>query len=352
MIGMPFSVTLIDTLFTTYPGNTYHTQWYEAPPHVHEMLLLPTGVGGVLYRPRFFNRSVAFSRELFALTLRADDLTFRLATLANGISVYTACVHGDFKDHRLITKCPSLPGVSFQHIARRRLHGEENGSDVDMAEDEGNNESRRYLRAEGEFYRHSGHLLSGADAEGRSLSSSHVGANLFRHRSGRRKRENAPIPGVRHLHENNTMVIPVVVPVLVAVPSAAVQHDSASAVGSSAVYNRSKLQLTANLKPPAKNIDHGKQGSLSSINSKHDGNFHQWNRATDFLRSRGLFDVDAFLQSFVVQERRACVTTSLLLNYDNTTWAGSIVGSLATQLQALRETWRTDRCGVVTCHRR
>ena len=45
------------------------------------MLLLPTGTGGVLYRPRFFH-SVIFDRNLVNITRTGDDLMFRLATIA------------------------------------------------------------------------------------------------------------------------------------------------------------------------------------------------------------------------------------------------------------------------------
>ena len=51
-----------------------------------EMLLMPTGTGGVLYRPRFFH-SVIFDNRLIHATSRADDLMFRLATMSNGVYV-------------------------------------------------------------------------------------------------------------------------------------------------------------------------------------------------------------------------------------------------------------------------
>jgi hypothetical protein len=55
-----------------------------------EMLVLPTGNGGVLYRPRFFHE-VVFDPVLRQLTAYNDDLTFRLATLVNRIPVVNGC---------------------------------------------------------------------------------------------------------------------------------------------------------------------------------------------------------------------------------------------------------------------
>jgi hypothetical protein len=63
-------------------------------PFIHwgykELLLLPIGFGGILYRPRFFH-PVVFSSALLNLTRTADDLLFRLSTIMNGIDVISSC---------------------------------------------------------------------------------------------------------------------------------------------------------------------------------------------------------------------------------------------------------------------
>jgi hypothetical protein len=279
------------------------------------MLLLPTGVGGVLYRPRFFNHSVAFSRELFSHTLRADDLTFRLATLANKVYVYTACVHGDYKDHKLITKCPVLPGVGFQHIARRLLR-------------------RLDVGAVGSTNSSSSSSSIGGGSGG-SLRGS-IGSSALRYHNSTSTSTSGGGGGhndTAHSRGGDS--------------TSSRGHYSAPSVG---VYNRSRLALEVHVTPPTKNIDHGKQGSLSGINSKHDGNYHQWNKATEFLKAKNLFDVDAFIQPFVTKERHRCLVTSALLNYDNSTWLGSVVGTVATNLQVIKESFHESRCAVVTCH--
>ena len=90
-------------------------QWPIAPPAKREMLILPTGTGGVLYRPSFFH-PIIFDRKLLNLTATGDDLTFRLATLAKGIPVVTAC-SSDTLDY----KCPARPPASLSVRSARSL---------------------------------------------------------------------------------------------------------------------------------------------------------------------------------------------------------------------------------------
>ena len=71
--------------------------WPEASPGRREMLTLPTGTGGVLYRPQFFHPAV-FSHLLRNATITGDDLLFRLATFMQGVEVVTACILNE-KEH-------------------------------------------------------------------------------------------------------------------------------------------------------------------------------------------------------------------------------------------------------------
>lgn len=74
-----------------YNSQTGRGIWPEAAPVRREMLTLPTGTGGVLYRPQFFH-PIIFDRHFLNLTRTADDLMFRLATMAKGVTVVTACM--------------------------------------------------------------------------------------------------------------------------------------------------------------------------------------------------------------------------------------------------------------------
>ena len=73
-------------------------QWPELGSMHHEMLMLPTGMGGVLYRPRFFH-PVIFDEEFLKLTGTTDDLMFRLGALAAGTPVLALCKDEQHCDH-------------------------------------------------------------------------------------------------------------------------------------------------------------------------------------------------------------------------------------------------------------
>ena len=55
-----------------------------------EMLVLPTGSGSILYRPKFFT-DLVFDWELRELTATNDDLAFRLVTMMNNVMVVMGC---------------------------------------------------------------------------------------------------------------------------------------------------------------------------------------------------------------------------------------------------------------------
>jgi len=87
---------------------------------------LPTGTGGVLYRPRFFH-SIVFDKRFRSLTGTADDLMFRLACMANNISVVIACKDLRYGS-RQVRRCPTAMSFfdSFQPDPQKeRLQAEE-----------------------------------------------------------------------------------------------------------------------------------------------------------------------------------------------------------------------------------
>jgi hypothetical protein len=76
-----------------------------------EMLMLPVGTGGVLYRPQFFH-PIVFDKHLRELTGTGDDLMFRLSTMAKNIPIVSACTEIDPKGMK-IRKCPDFAIVRF-----------------------------------------------------------------------------------------------------------------------------------------------------------------------------------------------------------------------------------------------
>lgn len=106
-----------------------------------EMLTLPTGTGGVLYRPRFFH-PVVFNRRLLNITSTADDIMFRLSCLARHVPVAIGCRDLE-RDGVIIKRCPvdvsllnaslkqgTAPGGYELAAARRMLlHSATHGTD-------------------------------------------------------------------------------------------------------------------------------------------------------------------------------------------------------------------------------
>lgn len=118
-----------------YTNAHSHGLWPESPPGVHEMLTLPTGMGGILYRPRFFH-PVIFNRKLLNLTATGDDLMFRLATMANGVSVVTACSpDAENANH----PCTLVPAILANFIAAAKVKSERKASQAPQYSAELNN---------------------------------------------------------------------------------------------------------------------------------------------------------------------------------------------------------------------
>lgn len=93
---------------------TYHPWWGQTTSGRHEMLVLPTGTGGVMYRPRFFH-PVVFDPQLGNITLVGDDLAFRLATMINNVKVVVGC-HPMQQRYLGTPPCPKIHDVVlFQH---------------------------------------------------------------------------------------------------------------------------------------------------------------------------------------------------------------------------------------------
>jgi hypothetical protein len=90
--------------------------WPEAKYGTRELLTLPTGIWGVLYRPQFFDENVIFDRQLVTITKTGDDLMFRIATLSKGITVITACTSEMVRDGE---RCPVEP----PKFIRSPIHG-------------------------------------------------------------------------------------------------------------------------------------------------------------------------------------------------------------------------------------
>jgi hypothetical protein len=115
-----------------------------------EMFVLPTGTGGVLYRPRFFH-PIVFDPDFRAVTGTADDLMFRLACMATNTPVLVACRDLE-QNNRIVRRCPVdpsflPPGSSPQPPqAQRALSTMTNASVLTPEKKHSQGNGRRQLR--------------------------------------------------------------------------------------------------------------------------------------------------------------------------------------------------------------
>ena len=77
--------------------------WPLASYGIREMLQLPTGTGGILYRPDFFH-PIVFDRKFLSITSTGDDIAFRLACMVKDVPVVTACRVS--REHGGTASCP------------------------------------------------------------------------------------------------------------------------------------------------------------------------------------------------------------------------------------------------------
>jgi hypothetical protein len=78
----------------------------------NEILQLPTGTGGVLYRPSFFH-PIVFDYKLIKLTSTGDDILFRLATMIKDISVVTGCRVSRDRHEVRVKGCPETYPIKY-----------------------------------------------------------------------------------------------------------------------------------------------------------------------------------------------------------------------------------------------
>ena len=88
---------------------SYHPWWGQTTSGRHEMLVLPTGTGGVLYRPRFFH-PIVFDARLGNMTYVGDDIAFRLSTMIKKVKVVVGC-HPNQQRYLGTPPCPKIHDV-------------------------------------------------------------------------------------------------------------------------------------------------------------------------------------------------------------------------------------------------
>ena len=100
---------------------TPYRYWFIGGERRREMLLMPTGTGGVLYRPQFFH-PVIFDNRLIEVTKKTDDIMFRLSTMANGVYVTQSPRRFDKeKETSVAAPLPPIDGLWERNRAWRTM---------------------------------------------------------------------------------------------------------------------------------------------------------------------------------------------------------------------------------------
>lgn len=76
--------------------------WDLSICNTQELLVLPTGTGGILYHPSFFH-TIVFDPDFRNITETTDDITFRLACMVNNVKVKIACMSDNEERYSAIT---------------------------------------------------------------------------------------------------------------------------------------------------------------------------------------------------------------------------------------------------------
>lgn len=113
-------IGICDEKFTV----SHYSSWLNLASYgAKEMLVLPIGTGGVLYRPKFFSE-IVFDQKLRSHTETGDDLMFRFATMIKNTFVVTAC-SDIFNKKKQLRKCPSyipvFPNITNSEEAKQNL---------------------------------------------------------------------------------------------------------------------------------------------------------------------------------------------------------------------------------------
>jgi hypothetical protein len=284
--------------------------WPEASSGYNEMLLLPTGTGGVLYRPIFFH-PIVFDRRLIKATKTGDDLLFRLATLTMGVPVVTACCEHDALGKRCPSKMPRIKQNNPKNISMFQFTFLKNYS------------------ADSLF----GNLHSPGVHSGLNVITSETGqvsSNLKRHRVRKRPNGNSSLEGavstvsdmMRHVSRQRDLSI-------------------SSNLRSNEAISRSLDEASVSWKD-----DPRRKESLAAKFNTRGGNNLMWEESLELLNKIEIIDFNSLLQQFVPAERTHCLLHSSVLSPEQTDEAR---GNMFDRVKIALQTSYSPECGICLC---
>ncbi len=291
-----------------------HEQWPIAPSNLLEMLLLPTGVAGILYRPSLLNMDVIFSAQLINATVTNDDLLFRLASLANSVPILTACVPGLNGGLQQKLESSILKGWTTKNDYQSR----QVNSDVTQPQPQGGH-SRGLRHTQGARSVHE---------KRRNYRSVNDQMDSFRDRL---RGYMCPVIDEALLVEINAMLHKI-------------RQIKMAQNSNSKASSNSKSKLDSYFQP-------SRHLSLYRSYNSHGANNIMWDQAISILDRDGFFDLNEILQAYTINERQHCAISSSIFT-DNEDGSSSLLSNLARPIFTSIQNTMSNlgfSCGVVSC---
>ena len=327
--------------------------WPEASPSLNEMLILPTGTGGVLYHPKFFH-PIIFDRKLMNITKTGDDLMFRLSTLMMGVPVVTACAEID----ALGRVCPSKIRQSINENTMKLLPNM-----MDFTFNVSYNvKSVRENFVPPELYSKGIPTINKHVQPGISKLNTTAGGvddeKKKKHRLKHRKDMNITSAIEQSVSNNfarrrlrlseNVKIIRFDIPeesqnktktIVISVEESGKKSD-----------RKRELTLKPN-KPVACKNDPRKTESLASKFNTGGGNNMMWDVSLEYLYNEKILDFHKFLQIYAPFERRKCLLSESILSSKESTNFGVLNHYIDIMKVAVQSSYE-PQCGISICDKK
>lgn len=283
--------------------------WPEASSGYNEMLLLPTGTGGVLYRPIFFHPFV-FDRRLIKATKTGDDLLFRLATLTMGVPVVTACCERDALGKRCPPKMPRIKQNSPKNMSMTQFTFLKNYSADSLF---GN------LHSPGV---HSVNIMISETGQ--------VSSNLKKHRLRKKPHE---------MLSEESLIINVS-------DTMEQSFKQSDIMNSTSLRSNDAISRRLDEAPVSWKDDPRRKESLAARFNTRGGNNLMWEESLEILNRIEIIDFNSLLQQYVPAERTHCILHTSVLSPDQTDESR---GNIFDRVKIALQTSYSPECGICLC---
>jgi len=240
--------------YMTWPG-------FPSKYGAKEMLVVPTGTGGVLYHPRFFH-PIVFDETLRNYTYRGDDLHFRLSTMINHIYVVGGCRDHPDRHGRVSSRCPKHTRVYDFNQPKKRMAKTLPDNNT-IVEKPASLEPNRTLSS---FLEYSTHI-------------SNTSENY---------EYNYRVDNNNYTDTTN-----------------AFSRDLNKVLQKQYGGRTRRMQRQRRL---SERDEDGEQDTLFALNKRE--NDIMWNNALNYLKSLNLFDFSTFLATYAAKERQSCLNST------------------------------------------